>query len=245
MRLRRGVFLFLVVFFGSIGLASASTSILYFSDITQKTDPMAVALRELSQLGSSYTVTTAASSTDFATKIAEGTYKIGIFMVQMFYPKDSSDGITALGSFVSKGGRAIYTDWFMDNSYATLFGAHWTGNYNQTSISIQDSHLANGITNPVSLINPGFNCYSMDVSGSSVAAVFGNNAGAIVIGNDGRSITNGFLTSTFADSSQGVQLYKNEISYLASSHAAPIPGPVWLLGSGLIGLMGLKRKLLG
>ncbi len=35
----------------------------------------------------------------------------------------------------------------------------------------------------------------------------------------------------------------NNLTWDAGMHAVPIPGALWLLGSGLIGLAGLKKKL--
>lgn len=225
------IFLTLMMLVGLIGTAQASTSILYFNDYVVGTDRMAGAL---GGLGAGYSVTTVTSSSDFATQIGGGTYDLGIFMVQASGSSNYADGITALGAFVSGGGRSIYTDWIMDNGYAALFGASWTGGTNESQFTVTSAPLAVGITNPVYLTNPGWGVYSMGVSGSTVAATFPSTAGAIAIGNGGRSITNGFLTDTFVDGATGVQLYTNEIKYL--SNPVPLPGAVWLLGSGLLGL---------
>ncbi|MBW2195702.1 MAG: hypothetical protein JRF37_09085 [Deltaproteobacteria bacterium] len=35
----------------------------------------------------------------------------------------------------------------------------------------------------------------------------------------------------------------SDLSWDAGMHAVPIPGALWLLGSGLIGLAGLKKKI--
>jgi hypothetical protein len=231
MRTTFKILLTLVMVMGLIGTAQATTNILYFNDYNVGTDRMAQAL---AGLGAGYSVTTVSSSGDFATDIASGTYNLGILMVQNWWSTTYDSAITALGTFVAGGGRSIYTDWSMNNSYASLFGASWTGNRNQTSFTVTGP-LATGITNPVSLYNPGWGIFSMGVSGASVPATFPNSEGAIVIGNGGRSITNGFLTDTFSDGPTGVQLYTNEITFV------PLPGAVWLLGSGLLGLAGLRR----
>jgi len=253
----------LVMLVGLIGTADATTNILYFTDGVQGTDRMAEALANL-VAGGGYSVTTvpndATGPVVFATQIATpGAYNLGIFMVQtaLLDSGDYDGGITALGAFVAAGGRSIYTNCGMDEggSYAALFGAAWTGYSIATSFGVTDP-LATGITNPVGLNNPGYAYYAMGVSVPAgvdglVAATFldvnGNltTEGAIVISNigeGGRSITNGFLTDTFVgDGSQGVQLYINEIKYLTNQ--VPLPGAVWLLGSGLLGLSLLRGRM--
>ena len=78
----------------------------------------------------------------------------------------------------------------------------------------------------------------MGTNGPYIAATFSNGDGAIAV--SGRSITNGFLSDTFATGGDGVQLYLNEIDYVIS--LVPIPGAVWLLGPGLFGLVVLRRR---
>jgi len=240
----------LMMLVGLIGTAHASTTILYFNDGFYGTDRMAEALGSLP--GSDYSVTIVYDQKDFADAIAvPGTYNLGILMVQVH--GSNLDAIQALGDFVAAaGGRSIYTDWNRDTTKATVFGAAWTTHTNETSFNVNvTGPLAAGITNPVELYDPGYaypgnltSTFSMGVgvlegADGLVAATFPNNDGAIVIGNDGRSITNGFMTDTFAgDGSKGVQLYINEIKYLTDP--VPLPGAVWLLGSGLLGL-GLFR----
>jgi hypothetical protein len=242
------IFMVLMMLVGLIGTAHADTSILYFNDGVTGTDQMAAAL---ATLAAGYSVTTAASLEDFATQIATpGAYNLGIFMRQTDILDDSAytTAINALGAFVAAGGRSIYTDIRMDNDMAALFAANWTSMVTKSRFDVTLSPLAAGITNPVGL-DPSFYYlpYFMGVDGPVLAATYLNSDGtlspygAIVIGSEGRCISNGFFPDMFVDGSTGVQLYLNEIQYLADP--VPLPGAVWLLGSGLLGLALFRGRM--
>jgi glutamate synthase domain-containing protein 3 len=77
-------------------------------------------------------------------------------------------------------------------------------------------------------------------SSGVTAATFENGDGAIAYGTDGRVIVNGFLTDTFANGSQGVQLYENEINSLAST--VPDTGSTLMLLTSAAGVLGLLRR---
>jgi hypothetical protein len=50
-----------------------------------------------------------------------------------------------------------------------------------------------------------------------------------------------FVTGDSSDYLYAIRTYEDGSSAVAPS-AVPVPGAVWLLGSGLMGLVGLRRK---
>ncbi|HQR08302.1 MAG TPA: PEP-CTERM sorting domain-containing protein [Gemmatales bacterium] len=201
------------------GSAKGQT-ILYWADVTVGTPYMSQAL---AALPGGYTVTTATSDADFTTKITSGSYDLGILLIQNF-PSSGYTSPGALGTFVSGGGKAIYTDWSGDNALAVPFGASFTGNQNDTTINIAASNLATGVNNPATLTNPGFGIFSTGlnaIGGSTVQASFGNGDAAIVLNASGTSYFNGFLDGTLTTGSDGVNLYTNEITGLFAAVPEP------------------------
>ena len=222
--------------------SAQAANILYFNDSPGKEDFMGKALESLSQV---YSVTTVTESKEFSEAINTGKYQLGIFMVQGRESSEYAGAIKTLGEFVSRGGLAIYTDWSMNNEFAPLFGEEWTGKSNLKQVEVMPP-LNTGIKNPMELQDPGGRKFwSMGLAaleGSTVAATFDNEEGAIVIGMQdqlGHTLVNGFLTDTMVDGDQGVKLFQNEINQLLP---APLPGTAVLLGSGPLGLVGLRRK---
>ena len=227
---------------GATAMQVYGASILYYVDGNNGTDEMAAALATL--LGD--TVTVATSPTDFATKITSGTYQLGIFSAQETYGSAYSAALAALATFVAGGGLAIVDSWFTSMpGDISPFGADFTGDTNGTSIIL--TAFNSGVANPVSITNPvppyavfstGF---TLDATtGTSIAATFSGTIGgeaAIVTGNGGRSIVNGFLNDTAG--AAGEQIYINEINQLLS--ATPEPASWGLLGLGLVTLLGYSR----
>lgn len=133
----------------------------------------------------------------------------------------------ALVSYVGKGGKGILADWRsidQANALAAAFQGSYTGNSNLTSISFTPGNMLwFGLTSPVAIGLPSgvsWGTYSRGLSaaaGAIAAGAFSGSDAAIVIGNGGNTLLNGFLQDTFLDLGQGVYLTTNEIRYLLKS----------------------------
>ena len=148
--------------------------------------------------------------------------------------------LAALNAYITGGGNVIYTDWTQTPGFLGNFT--YAGPTNQTSIITVGAPFDTGVTTPLAVVNPGWGVFSMDLTsiiGGTVAATFSNGSAAIVVGNGGRTIVNGFLSDTVASE----QLYLNELASFELQAAVPIPAalPLFASGLGLIALVARRR----
>jgi len=160
-----------------------------------------------------YTVTMATSWADFDTKLASGAYGLAVGMNQNNWTLPNAAGIQ---TYLDNGGCMIFTDWTRNNTLAASFEASFTGNVNQSSVTISDPNLLFGLTNPVSLVNPypGWGVYSMGLSAigsGEVLATFANGQAAVIRGNGGKTIILGWLSDVPALAIRQ-QLFENVIN---------------------------------
>ncbi|MCC7010020.1 MAG: PEP-CTERM sorting domain-containing protein [Acidobacteria bacterium] len=249
---------------------AAASSILYFWDFhiaydnslpyEQQHERMTEALGD-SQVTSLHTVKFAETLEEFTNTV--GNYDLGILFLQQTGKFDSPTAaaeydaaFAALATAVANGKRAIVDDWGGDNGVAppALFsnthlenglGTDYTGYTAETeSFTVFAPSLLFNLNASVDLFDPGWTVpiYGLTVpQGSTCGARFSNNDCAIVFGNDGRTIVNGFLNDTFVSETQGKQLYINEINTLL---ATPVPEPasMLLVGSGLAAAAARLRR---
>jgi len=255
MRRFLGALAALALLLSGAGQAQAG-KILYFVDGNNGTDEMVAALKALSPPN---TVVMASSPTDFGTKIATKGFDLGIFSAQVGpYGPDYTAALAALATFVQGGGKAIVDSYsVITGADITPFGATPTGDVSPppASLGVNLTAFNGGITNPLTVANstPPYGVYATGemldpVTGTSIAGKFsdpGNASGsdgeaAVVVGNSGRSIVNGFMNDTAG--APGEQLYENEINFLLPpSGVTPEPATLTMLGVGVAGMIGYAR----
>ncbi|MDM8525452.1 serine protease [Desulfococcaceae bacterium HSG8] len=181
---------------------------LYFSDTTEAfTDPAEAALEN-----KGYLITAADNYTDFETLAGEGGWDLIILMNQ----GNSVGNISAFLGYVADGGIAIMTDWSGDEELGSAFGVLYTGNENGESVLITEPALAEGITNPLPLFNPGYMTWSLGMaSEETIIGEFPDGDAAVVIANEGKTAAVGFLNDTFEDENEAVRFYENLIGIIS------------------------------
>jgi hypothetical protein len=183
-------------------------------------------------------VTSVTDDAVFATLLTSNPWDLVVVQFNAFsHPTAAS----ALSSYVSTGGKAIFSHWLPEADPA--FGV------TQANTNLQ--RLTVGPLFSAGIFFPGtqtvssrglFSIYSRsfvpDVD-TTVAGTFEDGNAAIVIGNDGRTIINGFLGGTVNLPEDEVTIYHNE----ANSLLEPVPEPttLFLFGTTAAGL-GLARR---
>ncbi len=137
-------------------------------------------------------------------------------------------------TFVNSGGHAIFAFWALDQqpAVAAAFDVSVVSYYftPQPVYNWGNSQLFAGLPNPFVLVQGGWgingDLLNPIAGGTAVAGYTSNpasNQAALVIGNSGRTILNGFLVDNAQTGSDAVQFAENEIQMLLSGSQLPIP----------------------
>ena len=194
--------------------AAEAQDILYCCDHTLGTDAMDGALTDFVAAYPAATVTRRLEDGGLVgceAALGGGSYDLVIVAVQNSGPYSTPN----FDAHVTGGGRAIFTDWTRQASYAARFGASYSGETNATNLSVLAPYDAGVTPNPVTLANPGWGTFSMTLvpgTGSTSIASLGTGSGA-TLSASGRTIINGMLFDTGGANLR--RFYFNEVELLA------------------------------
>ena len=211
--------------YGQTGSSRGAKDALVFVDLALQNDFVVAALTN-----QGFTVTVAVDWSDFNAKLASGNYGFAVAFNQ-----NNGLGLSyeVTQSYIRNGGCMIFDDWTMNNSFANLFEAGFTGATNMSPMTISDAILAGGVTNPLPLSNAGWGTWVTGLSAigsGQVLATFPNGNAAVVRGNGGHTIILGYLSDAPLFSDRQL-LFENVIDCTSCGKNVPISK--WAIGIGI------------
>lgn len=220
------------------GAPAMATNILLFDTNTNLQN----AQTALNNLGLAYTV---GNSTTFNGLLTGSSWDLVILDLPSTEP---SSGFGDLINYIAGGGSAIMSYWNLD-SQAALASAFETSVAADFFTPMDIYDWGHPIFSGVSTLTGWTNSWAddgdrLDPIGTATAlGGFVPGAGtageaAIILGNSGRTIYNGWIFDEVTDAN-GIRLIENEISFLL---AVPEPGTVMLLSLGLAGLAWRRKR---
>ncbi|MDF2178848.1 PEP-CTERM sorting domain-containing protein [Aliiglaciecola sp. CAU 1673] len=186
--------------------------------------------------GLGHDLTSVNSDDGFSSALSTGNWDL---VIAQFDDQWHTTASGILQSFVQTGGRAIHNHW--QNGADTSFGATVQG-WNQSSLSMGPLFSSGLTSSELSLNNLGYAIFSrsFSVDNAQIAATFEDGNAAIVVGNNSRTILNGFMGETL-DLEDEIRLYQNQIRFLLNGATASVPEPAGLALLALGILIGARR----
>jgi uncharacterized repeat protein (TIGR01451 family) len=210
---------------GGGGGTGGPLTILYFENVNNHYFKTA-----LDQLGLPYQMFTYSMSAAFNTAISNSNPNTTLVV---FDAASTFNDFSAITSFVNAGGRAVFEFWDLDTQPAVqaAFKVSVAADMftPQPVYDWGNSPLFAGLPSPIVFVETSWGDdgdFLNAVTGGLPVAGFvsgpTSNQGAIVIGNSGRTILNGFLMDDAQSPSNAVLLAKNEIQLLTGAMALPL-----------------------
>jgi uncharacterized delta-60 repeat protein len=190
-------------------------SILFFTDLSLGINQLLQALTD-----GGYNVTFTSNNTDFQNEIAiPNAYDAAFYFAQNLSPDPVS--VNLLANFAAAGNKVFYFDWTLNNTLAALFDYSYTGNTNNTQVTVTDPQLTAALpANPFTLNNPGWSVFSTGmapIGTTQVLATFSNSDGAI-LSNPGRTI---FIYGFISDAIAFDDLFANNLEIFSVVNTDP------------------------
>lgn len=220
----KNLFLSCMILFGAT-TSFSQTRVLYFADGISGTDYMAPALTSLGCI-----VTTVTTHAAFQTAIATpADFDVAIEFIQSNFPDPTS--VTALANFMAiPGKKGMYSDWSLNNSYAANFGANFTGNVDNNTVTITDATIAAGLTtNPFTVYNSGWGTYStglVPLTGGVVLGTFSDGEAALLSTMSGNMLVFGFTD----DATSSSEIFVAAMNYLVPPTSGTITTSTAIMG---------------
>jgi uncharacterized repeat protein (TIGR01451 family) len=208
------------------GNGAGLTNILLFENVNHH-----YFLSALNELGLNYQAFGPGGEADFNTAVANADVNTTLVV---FDVASSFSDFGPITTFVNSGGHAIFAFWALDQqpAVAAAFNVSVVSYYftPQPVYDWGNSQLFAGLPNPFVLVQGGWgingDLLNPIAGGTAVAGYTSNpaaNQTALVIGNSGRTLLNGFLVDDAQTGSDAVRFAENEIQMLLSGSSSAIP----------------------
>jgi hypothetical protein len=165
-----------------------------------------------------FNVLTATSAADFNTRLAQGGVTLAICCNSLFAPIDIDAAL--LAAYVNGGGSAIHLDAGINDTFYDLFQLYYPRWVGWQETNIIEPALAQGVTNPLPLTNPGnpnFATWAVFPTGTAISlATLSSDplSSSIVSAHDRRTIALGFQIDALL-AADGQQFFENLLDYIS------------------------------
>jgi hypothetical protein len=223
-------------------LTASMSQALVFIDYAHENDGVVDALK-----ANGLIITFASNWADFDSKLVTGNYGLAIGFSQNYSAYHYGLNVSSVQNYIHNGGRMIFTTWtYSDLPILKLFGASFSANSNLRKVTITDTGLASGLTNPFTLISQSWGVFSrglVAINGAKVLATFENGDPAIIKGNGGSTLALGYLSDT-----PSVAAERDNIIVKLISAGIVVPVSIWVIIAAFLiislGIVFAKRKVI-